>query len=97
MVNTQMLLDENYSRALAEAAIAANGQMTTDDLFRFILDGVRRDNESRQKAYDCLVRVFSTDYEKIYANYAADIGRDKLSKAEKKQALLNHILAQSAK
>ena len=62
-----------------------------DEVVEYIIEG----QKGMAKAMDVFCHVLSTDYEKIYSDYAESIGKPSLTKEEKEQAILDYILEQA--
>ena len=62
--------------------------------WKHIIDGIRAENEYRERMMETLDRVVRMDFDKIYKDYADGINKlcDSLTMAEKKQAILNAVL-----
>lgn len=53
-------------------------------------------NNEYEELLNLLAKFLSGDFDQIYKDYAKEIGKDKLTEEEKKQAFLIHVLEQKS-
>jgi hypothetical protein len=79
-------------RKVARDAQRRAGSLDFDTVLAQITAAARREAVFFSRVAESTLEFTATDFEKIYANYAAKLGKDKLNDDERRQAFMDHVL-----
>ena len=92
------MMNKKQEQIAKDTQKANANNMTIDELFECISDGVIRSQKSMVRHFEESLKLLDEfvrgDFEQIYEDYATQIGKDNLTTKEKEQAFLNHVLEQ---
>ena len=92
-----MILDPKLAKMTHDAVVLAIEQTqakSMDEIFQGLLEGVIKAAEFRRKMAEATIKamIMFEQREEIYQEFADSLGLPGLTKEEKQQALLDHIL-----